>query len=151
MATQAAPKTISLDYVKTIGINNNQPLGRGFGFPSDVAFSSDGRIYVLNGGRSNAAKGQRIQICNLDEEWFGEFGQGRGPADDQFGQPVCNAFDSHDRLYVTDDRLGEIKVFDADSSDKTDRELTGTGVMVPPIGRPRGELGQDTGSNKTPE
>jgi len=114
MATQAPPKTISLDYVKTIGITNNQPIGRGFGFPTDVAFSSDDRIYVLNVGRSESAKGQRIQICNLDEEWFGEFGNGRGPGDDQFGQPASIAFDSRDRLYVTDDRLGEIKVFDTE-------------------------------------
>ena len=111
MTIQAVSKSIALEYVKTIGITNNQPIGRGFAFPYDTAISSDGRIYVLNVSRSNAGQGQRIQVCNLDEDWFGEFGKGRGPGDDQFGQPVCVAFDSRDQLYVTDDHLGEIKVF----------------------------------------
>ena len=95
-------------YVKSIGLNSNQPIGRGFNYPYDTARSSDGRIFVLNRSGSTNHAGMRIQICTYDEKWLGEFGNGT------FRLPVAMAFDSVDLLYLTDEALNEIKVFNSD-------------------------------------
>ena len=81
-------------YLKTIGIKTNQPVGRGFLFPYDTAFSNDGRIFILNRGRVSQPPGTRIQICTFEEEYLGEFGRGKGMADGQFKVPVSMAFNS---------------------------------------------------------
>ena len=105
-------------YLKPMGLNSNEPIGRGFNFPYDTAFSSDGRIFVLN--RSN---GPRVHMCTFDEEWLGEFGAGPSVAEslapdrkregvDQLEVPTALAFNSEDLLFVTDEALNEIKVFD---------------------------------------
>ncbi len=102
-----------MKYLKTIGFNSNQPIGRGFNYPYDTAFSADGRIFVLNRMGGLNALGIRIQICTFDEDWLGEFSTGPGDGDDQFRVPVCMAFDADDNLYVTDESLHTVKVFDS--------------------------------------
>lgn len=99
-------------YLKTIGIKTNQPVGRGFLFPYDVAFASDGQIYALNRGRVGEKVGTRIQMFTYDEEWLGEFGEGKGSGPSNFQVPVSMAFNSKDLLHVSDEAAGEIKVFD---------------------------------------
>ena len=106
----------ALRYLKTIGIKSNQPVGRGFGYPYDVAFSSDGRIFALNRERVRNPRGTRIQVFTFDEDWLGEFGNGKGMGDDQFMVPVSMAFDSTDLLYLTDEVLNEVKVFDSEGN-----------------------------------
>ena len=81
-------------YLKTIGLRTLVPVGRGFTFPYDTAFSSDGRMFVLNRERVTTPLGTRIQICTFEEEFLGEFGNGKGTGDDQFMVPVAMAFDS---------------------------------------------------------
>ncbi len=102
-----------MKYLKTIGFNSNQPIGRGFNYPYDAAFSADGRIFVMNRMGGLNARGIRIQICTFDEDWLGEFATGPGAGDDQFKAPVCMAFGADDNLYVTDEALNEVKVFDS--------------------------------------
>ncbi|SVB47986.1 uncharacterized protein METZ01_LOCUS200840, partial [marine metagenome] len=99
-------------YMKSIGLNSNQQIGRGFNHPYDVAFSYDQRIYVLNRMYPQSTDGIRVQICDLDDEWYGEFGHGPGNANDQFMVPVCIGFDSEERLFVTDESHHQIKIFD---------------------------------------
>ena len=101
-----------MKYLKTIGFNSNQPIGRGFNYPYDVAFSEDNRIFVLNRMGGHNSSGIRIQICTYDEDWLGEFATGPGKGDSQFVIPVCMSFNSKDLLYVTDESLNDIKVFD---------------------------------------
>ena len=101
-----------LRYAKTIGLNSNQPRGRGFNHPYDIAISSDNRIYVLNRMYPSSAQGIRVQICDLEEEWYGEFGEGPDHGENQFLVPVALDFDKDDRLYVTDESLHQIKIFD---------------------------------------
>ena len=107
-----ATSTFTLDYVKTIGLATNQ-IGRGFINPYDVAFSSDGRIFVLNHCDSARKNLMRVGIVNLDEDYLGEFGKGSGTGDDQFNSPVAMAFDSQDRLYITDELNHRVTIFDA--------------------------------------
>lgn len=112
MSTQASAKTIKLSYLKTIGIVNNGLNGRGFTNPSDLVVSGDGRIFVLNRCDPGRAAAVRIGICNLDEDYLGEFGYGYGSGDGQWVWPVCVAFDSAERLFVTDEHNNRISVYD---------------------------------------
>ena len=99
----------SVRYSHTLGIVAME--GRGFSNPVDLAVSSDGRIYVLS--RTNPAQtyGIRIGMLSLDSEYFGDFGS-YGEGDGQFVWPVALAFDSKDRLYLSDERNHRITVFD---------------------------------------
>ena len=98
-----------LRYDRTIGIVAME--GRGFNNPVDIAFSSDDHIYVLS--RSNALHtyGIRVGICDLDSNYFGDFGS-YGSAPGQFIWPTAIAFDSDDNLYMADEHNHRITVFD---------------------------------------
>jgi DNA-binding beta-propeller fold protein YncE len=106
--------SVTLNYIKTIGIVNNGYNGRGFANPYDVAVSRDGRIFVLNRCDPARASAIRIGVCTLDEAYLAEFGNGNGDGDGQFRLPVAMAFDSQDRLYVTDEYNQRVSIFDAD-------------------------------------
>ena len=136
MATQAPAKTFQLDYIKTIGIVNNGFNGRGFANPYDVAIAKDGRIFVLNRCDPGRASAIRVGICNLDEDYLGEFGYGYGSGDGQFVWPVAMAFDSEERLYVTDEMNQRITVFDSSGKylDKWGVHGTGDGELDGPSG-----------------
>ena len=109
MSTQTA--TLALDYVKTIGVTTNN-MGRGFINPYDVALSKDGRIFILNHCDSARRALIRVGIMNWDEDYLGEFGNGAGSGDGQFILPVAMAFDSQERLYITDEQNHRITIFD---------------------------------------
>ena len=68
MTTQTQSPSITLDYVKTIGIVNNGLNGRGFANPYDMLVDDDGLIYVLNRCDPARASAIRVGICNLDED-----------------------------------------------------------------------------------
>ena len=102
--------------MKSIGLNSNQPLGRGFNHPYDIAFSKNERIYVLNRMYPQSTDGIRVQICDFDDEWYGEFGHGPGHTNDQFMVPVCIEFNSEERLFITDESHHQIKIFDKDGN-----------------------------------
>ena len=132
-----------MKYLKTIGFNSNQPIGRGFNYPYDTAFSADGRIFVLNRMGGLNARGIRIQICTFDEDWLGEFSTGPGDGDDQFRVPVCMAFGADDNLYVTDEALNEVKVFDSGGKfvRKWGADAAGAGGLSGPAGVAHGADG----------
>ena len=110
MSTKAP--AVTLEYVKTIGIVNNGDNGRGFANPYDVAVTRDGRICVLNRCDPPRTASIRVGICNLDEEYLSEFRLGYGDGDGQVTLPVCLAFDSRERLHVTDENNHRVSVFD---------------------------------------
>ena len=116
-----------MQYLKTIGFNSNQPIGRGFNYPYDIAFSDDNRIFVLNRMGGHNSSGIRIQICTYDESWLGEFATGPGKGDSQFVIPVCMSFNSKDMLYVTDESLNDVKVFDNQGNYVTKWTMNPTG------------------------
>ena len=112
MTIQAETRAVTLEYVKTIGIVNNGFNGRGFANPYDMAIASDGRLFVLNRCDPARASAIRVGICNLDEEYLGEFGYGSGSGDGQFIWPVAMTFDSQERLFITDEHNHRVTVFD---------------------------------------
>ena len=106
--------TVSFDYIKTIGIVNNGYNGRGFANPYDIAFRPDGRIFVLNRCDPARAAAIRVGVCNLDEDYLYEFGNGYGQGDGQFVWPVAMAFDGSDQLYITDEYNNRVCVYDSE-------------------------------------
>ena len=114
MTTQTQSPSIVLDYVKTIGIVNNGLNGRGYANPYDLAVSGDGRIFVLNRCDPARATGIRVGVCNLDDDYLFEFGDGAGNGDTQFRWPVCVTFDNQEHLYITDEQNQRVTVFDSD-------------------------------------
>ncbi len=108
MTNQSAVKTFTLNYLKTIGVMNNNPVGRGFGHPVDLTAGRDGRIFVLN----RHAGLSRVGLCSLDEEYLGEFGS-YGHGDGQFWLPTAIAMDSQERIYVADEFHHDVSVFDS--------------------------------------
>lgn len=103
-----------LQYSHTLGFMANQ--GRGFNNPVDLAVNSSGVVYVLN--RAGPEVGvriayKRITRCTPDEEYLGEFCTG-GIGDGQLWWPSSLAFDEEDRLYVADEALNRISIFDQD-------------------------------------
>ncbi|MDP7627678.1 MAG: NHL repeat-containing protein [SAR202 cluster bacterium] len=102
--------------VKTIGVNSNQPVGRGFNFPYDLAIKETpdkSRIlYLLNRTNSASRIGTRIQYFTYEETWLGEFGNPLDNDAAQLSRPVAMAFNSTDELHVTDEATDEIKIFD---------------------------------------
>ena len=124
-----AAKPFDLRYVKTVGIHVNN-VGRGFNKPYNLAVSREGRIYVLN--RSFC----RVVMCNLDEEYLGEFSNGMGSGDTQLSLPTGMAFDSQDRLCVTDEDNHRVSVFDSSGEFmfKWGEYGTGAGQLNAPSG-----------------
>ena len=112
MITRSEATTITMEYLKSIGIVNNGLNGRGFANPYDLAVSQDGRIFVLNRCDPARAAAIRVGICNLDEEYLGEFGYGNGAGDGQMVWPVAMAFNSQDQLFITDEQNHRISIFD---------------------------------------
>ena len=103
--------TAAIRYSHTVGSLSNQ--GRGFQNPVDVALDSQGVMYVLNRAGPELPirlPYKRVSMCTVDEEFLGEFSTG-GTEAGELWWPSSLAFDSQDRLYVTDEALNRVTVF----------------------------------------
>ena len=98
----------NFSYSHTIGIASF--LGRGFMNPVDVRLDSEGLLFVLS--RSNAAnKDVRVSVQTLDSEYMYEFGRwGTDPG--QTTQPTAIVLDGDDRVYVPDEFMHNVSIFD---------------------------------------
>ena len=104
-------KTEKIKYLDTVGFGADIG-GRGFHLPVDISVRADGRVYVINRSPMHRL-GIRVGICDLLHGWYGEFGSD-GKADGQFTGPAAITHDSNDRIYVADEELNRITVFNAD-------------------------------------
>ena len=91
----------NLEYVKTIG------GGRKIR-PYDMAFSADGKYYVLNHATGFGAG--RFTVCNFDEDIIAELPDNAG--DGTFAQPVAIAFDRDERMFVLDEAKHRVAILD---------------------------------------
>ena len=105
--TKAGPKF--LEYVMTLGMTTME--GRGFYYPVDTAIGQDGRLYVVNRSLDVVTRGVRVTMCDIDSEYYGTFGA-FGDKDGQFIWPSGGAIDSKGRVYVSDEQLHRISIFD---------------------------------------
>ncbi len=107
MSTQTGTKIFELKYLKTIGLLNMAPVGKGYGNPTDLVVGKDGHIFVLNRGEVSFS---RVSVCTYDEEHLYEFGA-HGDGDGQFRQPSSIAMDSRERIYVVDEHNNRVSIF----------------------------------------
>ena len=115
--TTTAAQTLKIDYVKTIGIVNNAPVGRGFANPIDLALHADGRIFVLNRG---APVFTRVGVTTMDDDYLYEFashGDGEGQLRLAAGITLSN---DGSQVYVTDEYNHRVSVFNADFDNDKD-------------------------------
>ncbi len=93
--------------------------GTGFRYPMDLALAADGVAYVLNrSGEYNPSP--RVTKCTLgedtgQEEFILEFGS-FGTDDGQFAGITSIALDTDENVYVADEWLNRISIFDKDGN-----------------------------------
>ena len=100
------------EYSHTVGFH--ALIGRGFNNPIDVAIGRDEVLYVVNrvGPEVEVRLGyKRVTMCTVEEEYLGEFGTG-GAADGQMMWPASIAVDKEGNVYISDEALHRISIFD---------------------------------------
>ena len=102
--------TLSMKYVTNVGFCADMG-GRGFCLPTAMTLRRDGRIFVASRSNTTALDIIGIQMVTRDHEFFGQIGEyGREPG--QMVWPSALAVDSEDNLYLADDLLNRITVYD---------------------------------------
>lgn len=136
MVTQIVAGRV-FDYSHCVG--RGAVSGIGFNSLIDLAVSSEGKTYVVNRGQeaiggvswSKIARGARIGVYKIgstsgEEEWVSEFSR-NGAEPGQVVWPSCVALDSQDNVYVTDEWMNRISVWDKSDNFITTWGSTGTG------------------------
>ena len=101
----------AFNYSHSVG--RNEFNGTGFRNPVDMAIDEEGRVYVLNRSYENRPDGVHVTIATLDEEFVGEFSKFGEDAGDMYWPTACD-LDSDGNLYVADEYLNRITVYDGD-------------------------------------
>ena len=114
LSTRTAAKTFALEYVDTVGFVADQG-GRGFHLPMGIAIRGDGKIFVASRSHDEALRIVGIQIVSLDHQFFGHIGS-RGQDDGQMVMPTALALDRQGRVYLADESLHRITVYDGDGN-----------------------------------
>jgi DNA-binding beta-propeller fold protein YncE len=119
------------DYSYCIGMYSQSATG--FWTPQDFVFGKKERIYVLSRGVEQL--GQRVSKINFDHEFQGQFGS-FGGEDGRFMWPRSIDLDQSGRVYVSDEYLNRISVFDAEGAFRYHfgRSGNGEGEMNGPSG-----------------
>ena len=99
-------------YGHTIG-NQGTPPAHGFTAPVDVALGKGGLLYVICNYYEYPPTSKFIVKCTVDEEYLGAFGS-YGTEEGQFTWPNSVAVDSSGNVFLTDEWLHKISVFDGD-------------------------------------
>ena len=116
----------TFDYSHNVG--RGAQTGMGFNTPVALTIAPNGMVYVANRGSESISNvgwnrtgvGQRISKVALggtwgEEEYIGEFSR-YGNNDGQLIWPAGIASDGDGNLYVADEWLNRVSVFDADGS-----------------------------------
>ena len=106
LTTVAAGRVFNYSYC--IGMYGMSGLG--FWSPMDFALGPNGVMYVTNRGDAEGL-GQRISKCTVTHEFLGQFG-GFGFGDGQFIWPASVDLDQDENVYVSDENLHQICIFD---------------------------------------
>ncbi len=92
---------VELEFIKTIGEMDSLDDAVIFYMPADIAFDSQGNIYILDSGN------HRIQKFSPDGKYLTTIGQqGQGPGEFQYPQSL--SLDSEGNLYISD--MGNRKI-----------------------------------------
>ena len=104
--------TRTFRYDRTIG-RFEQFGGTGLIQPVDIAAAADGTLYVLNRGVEWYPNAVRVTMMTLDEDFLGQFSTS-GEGDGEAIWPSSVALDSNQNLYMADEWLNRISIFDKD-------------------------------------
>jgi DNA-binding beta-propeller fold protein YncE len=96
-------------------VGRNEFAGTGFRNPVDLALGANDVVYILNRSYENRPDGVRITVCTLNEEYIKEFGS-HGEDDGQFVWHTAIALDGEGNVYVADEWLNRISIFDKDGT-----------------------------------
>ena len=105
--------TRSFHYDRTIG--RGEYAGSGFRGAADLALGQDGLIYVPNRSHEWRPDGVRVTMFTFEEELIGEFSQ-FGERDGDLYWPSSIALDSKQNVYIADEWLNRISIFDKDGN-----------------------------------
>ena len=108
--------TATFTYSHTVGFLAYR--GRGFIHPVALALDDAGTMYVLNRGGPETAgrlEHKRVCVCTVAEGYLGEWGTG-GYEPGQFWWPSGIARARDGRLFITDEALHRVTVFDPDGN-----------------------------------
>ena len=101
--------------------------GTGFRHPVDMALSKDGLIYVISRAHEETVAGLggvRVTVVTPDEELVGEFGH-YGIEPGEFRWPTSIALDSDTNVYVCDEWLRRVCIYDKDGKFLSQWEVPG--------------------------
>ena len=104
-------------------------VGIGFFRPVDLARNSAGVLYVINRGLGEIELVhyyKRITMCTVDEEYLGEFSTG-GSGDGELLWPNSIVIDKEDNLYISDEALHRISIFNKQGQFLTKWGVNGDG------------------------
>ena len=143
MTTSTQISHIQLQYSHTIG--RGEQFGPGFTYPIQMARGESDTMYVLCRSPEYRPEGTRIVVCTSNEEYINVFARGvnhQGPHEYNFEDgsmvwPTSLAIDSQGDVYVADEWLNRISVFnkDGDYLSKWDiKEGAGDGEINRPSG-----------------
>jgi DNA-binding beta-propeller fold protein YncE len=99
-------------YSHTIGFYAQ--VGRGFNNPVDIGLGTDGMLYVVNRAGAEIELRmpyKRVTMCTVEEDYLGDFGSG-GRGDGQLMWPVGIAIDPEGQVYISDEALQRISIYD---------------------------------------
>lgn len=98
-------------YDRTIG--RHEFAGSGLRQPMDLALGPGGLIYLVNRAWEQLPIGVRVTMLTIDEEYIGQFSK-YGSGDGELIWPTSIALDSEQNVYVADEWLNRISIFDKD-------------------------------------
>ena len=104
--------TLNLRYVDNVGFNADNG-GRGFHLPTAMVIRGDGRIFVSSRSSLNQLVIVGIQMVSQNHDFYGQIGRHGSAPGDMMG-PTALALDSEDNLYLADEFLQRITVYDRD-------------------------------------
>lgn len=114
-----------LKYTDNVGFCADQG-GRGFMMPTAMAIRGDGRVFVVSRSNTTAKNIVGIQVVTTNHEYFGQIGT-YGSKPGQMIWPTALAIDSDDNLYLADEYLHRITVFDKNNDVVTTWGTKGSG------------------------
>ena len=125
MLTQSVAGRV-YDYNHCVGTNAQN--GRGFSYPVATAVGEGDLVYVLNRSSesvvgvhwSRTGVGVRVSMVNMgndrdDAEYLGEFSR-NGDGDGQLIWPTGMDVDRQRNIYITDEWLDRVSIFDKDGN-----------------------------------
>jgi len=130
-------KDWTFSYSHSVG--RNEFAGTGFRNPMDLALAptqgQEDTVYVVNRSYENRPDGIHVTVCTLNEEYIREFGS-HGEGDGEFIWPSSIALDGQGNVYISDEWLSRISIFDKDGKflSKWGKPGSGDGELNRPSG-----------------